>query len=108
MPTTESPSPACRPRSGGRTLLERITDRWYACPFRWQILIAITLLTLFTGFVGGILAVLDSRTRAAIETRSNVELWRHHIAAQAKEIDGPADLAPFSWRLAHEMSQVRH
>lgn len=88
--------------------MERITDRWYACPFRWQILIAITLLTLFTGFVGGILAVLDSRTRAAIETRSNVELWRHHIAAQAKEIDGPADLAPFSWRLAHEMSQVRH
>jgi len=88
--------------------MESVADRWYACPFRWQILIAITLLTLLTGFIGGILAVLDSRTRAAVETRSNVELWRHHIAAQAKEIDGPADLAPFSWRLAHEMSQVRH
>lgn len=87
---------------------EGITRRWYACPFRWQILIAITLLTLLTGIIGGILAVLDSRGRAAVETQSNVELWRHHIAAQTREIDGPADLAPFSWRLAQEMAQVRH
>lgn len=104
----QSPSPAAGLGDGGSTLLEKITNRWYACPFRWQILIAITALTLLTGLAGGVLAVLDARTRAAVETQSNVELWRHHIAAQAKEIDGAADLAPFSWRLAHEMAQVRH
>lgn len=96
------------PRGGRTGFLPAIVDRWYACPFRWQILIAIALLTLLTGLIGGILAVLDSRTRAAVETRSNVELWRNHISTQAREIDGPADLAPFSWRLAHEMAQVRH
>jgi two-component system sensor histidine kinase UhpB len=89
-------------------LFERVSNRWYACPFRWQILIAITLLTMLTGLIGGILAVLDARTRAAVETQSNVELWLHHIAAQTGEIDGPADLAPFTWRLAQEMSKVRH
>jgi two-component system sensor histidine kinase UhpB len=95
-----SPLPAALP--------DGLLRHWYACPFRWQILIAIALLTLLTGIVGGILAVFDSRNRAAVETRSNVELWFNHISTQAKEIDGPADLAPFSWRLAHEMAQVRH
>lgn len=96
------------PKKGHAQFLAAIVDRWYACPFRWQILIAIAFLTLLTGFIGGILAVFDSRTRAAVETRSNVELWRNHISSQAREIDGAADLAPFSWRLAHEMAQVRH
>ncbi|MCC7251665.1 LapD/MoxY N-terminal periplasmic domain-containing protein [Hyphomicrobium sp.] len=111
MPTPEPPeSVSPTPRARGRlaSIADAATGAWYACPFRWQILIAITLLTLLTGAIGGILAVFDSRTRAAVEMRSNVELWRHHIAAQAREIDGPADLAPFSWRLAHEMAQVRH
>ncbi len=111
MPLSQSPSDSSQPprtSKGFLSLLERIANLWYACPFRWQILIAITLLTLFTGLVGGVLAVLDSRTRAAIETQSNVELWRNHIAAQAREIDGPADLAPFTWRLAQEMAKVRH
>lgn len=109
--TAPPPSPSTLPgrlRAQGAATAEGLARRWYDCPFRWQILIAITLLTLATGLVGGILAVIDSRTRAAVETRSNVELWRRHIAAQAREIDGPADLAPFSWRLAHEMAQVRH
>jgi two-component system sensor histidine kinase UhpB len=100
---SDSPSQP-RPASVPNGLLRR----WYAWPFRWQILIAIAFLTLFTGVIGGVLAVIDSRNRAAVETRSNVELWHHHIAAQAKEIDTPADLAPFSWRLAQEMAQVRH
>lgn len=111
MPNTPIQSePPAAARTGNRalTLFENISNGWYACPFRWQILIAITLLTMFTGLIGGLIAVLDARNRAAIETQSNVELWRHHIAAQAREIDGPADLAPFSWRLAHEMAQVRH
>lgn len=111
MPNSESPqipSPLARLRNAGLAPIEGIVRRWYACPFRWQILIAITLLTLLIGIVGGILAVFDARGRAAVETQSNVELWRHHIAAQTREIDGPADLAPFSWRLAQEMAQVRH
>lgn len=111
MPTPQSPQSPLLParlRNGCAALTERIANRWYACPFRWQILIAIAVLTLLTGLVGGILAVFDSHTRATVETRSNVELWRHHITAQAREIDGPADLAPFSWRLAQEMAQVRH
>lgn len=103
-PAPSSPTAPARPK----TPAGRIADCWYACPFRWQILIAITLLTLLTGILGGILAVFDARNRAAVETRSNVELWHHHIAAQAREIASPADLAPFSWRLAQEMAQVRH
>ena len=102
--TSQSP-PSSSPRI---SLPDRLLRKWYACPFRWQILMAIAVLTLLTGLIGGILAVLDSRTRAAVETRSNIELWHHHITAQAKEIDTPADLAPFSWRLAQEMAQVRH
>lgn len=111
MPTTTSPSDTsllARPRNSGGSLADAIASRWYACPFRWQILIAIALLTLLTGSIGGILAVFDSRNRAAVETRSNVELSRHHIAAQAREIDRPADIAPFTWRLEQEMAQFRH
>lgn len=111
MPDTPSRSaPPAATRADNRifALFEGLANRWYACPFRWQILIAITLLTMFTGLIGGVLAVLDARTRAAVETQSNVELWRHHIAAQTREIDGAADLAPFIWRLAREMSKVRH
>jgi two-component system, NarL family, sensor histidine kinase UhpB len=85
-----------------------IAGLWYRRPFRWQILIAIALFTLMTGTIGAILAVLDSRTRAAVETSANVDLWRHHIARKVSEIDGPKDLAPFAWRLAQEMAQVRH
>lgn len=98
-----SPEPAA-----GVSFLDSLMRHWYACPFRWQILIAIAFLTLLTGIVGGILAVIDSRNRAAVETRSNVELWHNTISVQTKELDSPADLAPFSWRLAHEMAQVRH
>jgi two-component system sensor histidine kinase UhpB len=111
MPDTPSRSePPAAERAGNHifALIEGLANRWYACPFRWQILIAITLLTMFTGLIGGVLAVLDARTRAAVETQSNVELWLHHIAAQTREIDGAADLAPFTWRLAQEMSKVRH
>ncbi|WP_072390593.1 ATP-binding protein [Hyphomicrobium sp. CS1GBMeth3] len=107
-PSPQSPSPLARLKRACLALPAAISRSWYACPFRWQILIAITLLTLLTGLIGGILAVLDARNRAAVETQSNVELWRHHIAAQAQEIDSIADLAPFSWRLAQEMAQVRH
>lgn len=81
---------------------------WYACPFRWQILIAITFLTLLTGAIGAILAVIDSRSRAAVETHSNVELWRHHVTAKTRPLSEPADIAPFAQRLAAEMAQVRH
>lgn len=103
---------AASPNPSASTSAENVPDRlarlWYRRPFRWQILIAIALLTLFTGVVGAVLAVLDSRTRAAIETSANVDLWRHHIARRVSEIDGPNDLAPFAWRLAQEMAQVRH
>lgn len=88
--------------------MHTISRFWYGCPFRWQILIAISLLTLLTGAVGAVLAVFDSRSRAAIETHSNVELWRHHITAKTRAIDGPADVGPFAERLANEMAQVRH
>lgn len=107
MPEAEA-EPVPPPPASGRVLPGSLLRSWYACPFRWQILIAIALLTLLTGAVGGVAAVIDSRNRAAVETRTNVELWFNHISTQAKEIDGPADLAPFSWRLAHEMAQVRH
>lgn len=86
----------------------RMARLWYARPFRWQILIAIALLTFLTGLIGGGLAVLDARTRAAIETSSNVDLWRHHITRKLTEIETPADLVAFANRLAQEMAQVRH
>ena len=88
--------------------MHAISKLWYACPFRWQILIAITFLTLLTGVVGAVLAVFDSRTRAAVETHSNVELWRHHITAKTRPLTQAADIAPFAERLANEMAQVRH
>ncbi|HRN83522.1 MAG TPA: histidine kinase [Hyphomicrobium sp.] len=111
-PNASTPLKTARPEEPARGRLasaaESVLHLWYACPFRWQILIAITLLTLLTGVIGGILAVFDSRTRAAVETHSNVELWRHHITAKTRAIDGPADVGPFAERLANEMAQIRH
>ncbi len=111
-PNASTPSEATSPEQPAQGRLANAADSvlrlWYACPFRWQILIAITLLTLLTGMIGGILAVFDSRNRAAVETHSNVELWRYHITAKMRAIDGPADVGPFAERLANEMAQVRH
>ncbi len=111
MPTILHHSPSrilTRLGEAALALKDWIARQWYARPFRWQILIAITLLTFLTGSIGAVLAVIDARNRAAVETKSNVELWRHHIAAQSQELYGPADIEPFTRRLEQEMAQVRH
>lgn len=106
-PRAAAPAPDA-PRGRIATSMKTFSNLWYACPFRWQILIAISFLTLLTGAVGAVVAVFDSRTRASVETHSNVELWRHHITAKTRAIEGPEDVAPFAERLAAEMAQVRH
>ena len=103
---TEQPTDG--PKGRFAAAMHTLSKFWYGCPFRWQLLIAISLLTLLTGAVGAVLAVFDSRTRAAIETHSNVELWRHHITAKTRPLQVEADVAPFAERLANEMAQVRH
>ncbi len=106
--TQTNTSKLTRAHSAVLGLVSAVRDRWYEFPVRWQILLAISTLTLIATFVSGVFAVLDARGRAGIETRSNIELWSRHIATKAKEIDVPADIARFASRLDAEMANVRH
>ena len=106
--TQPNTSKLTRAHSAVLGLVSAVRDRWYEFPVRWQILLAISTLTLIATFVSGVFAVLDARGRAGIETRSNIELWSRHIATKAKEIDVPADIARFASRLDAEMANVRH
>ena len=106
--TRTNTSKLTRAHSAVLGLVSAVRDRWYEFPVRWQILLAISTLTLIATFVSGVFAVLDARGRAGIETRSNIELWSRHIATKAKEIDVPADIARFASRLDAEMANVRH
>jgi two-component system sensor histidine kinase UhpB len=106
--TTTDNSRLRRAHSSAARLFTAIGNRWYEFPVRWQILIAISILTLTATLVSGIFAVLDARERAAIETRSNIELWSRHISTKAKEIEQPSEIARFASRLETEMANVRH
>lgn len=97
-----------RTHSAAVGLVSALRDRWYEFPVRWQILLAISTLTLIATFVSGVFAVLDARGRADVETRSNIELWTRHIATRGKEIEQPSDIARFASRLDAEMANVRH
>lgn len=101
-------SKLARAHSAALGLVATVRDHWYQFPVRWQILLAISTLTLIATFVSGVFAVLDARGRAGIETRSNIELWSRHIETNAKEIEVPADIARFASRLDAEMANVRH
>jgi two-component system, NarL family, sensor histidine kinase UhpB len=83
-------------------------QRWNKLPFRWQILIAISLVTLVTSMLGGALAVLDAKRRADMETRTNIDLWANHIATKVRAIDRVEQLQQFAVQLDSEMANVRH
>ncbi|MFA5950877.1 MAG: ATP-binding protein [Hyphomicrobium sp.] len=89
-------------------LLRASSAFWYEFPFRWQLIIGVLLLALLTGVVGGVLAVLDARARAAVETSANIALWKQHIGERAKEVQSLVALGHFAASLAAEMRNVRH
>lgn len=86
----------------------RLAEFWHAFPFRWQILIAIALSSLLTWLVAGALAVYDSRGRAAIETKANLDLWESFISTKAESLGAQTELAAFSEVLARELRDLRH
>lgn len=90
------------------TSLVWLARKWNKFPFRWQILIAISIVTLVTSLLGGVFAVLDSRRRADVETRSNIELWANHIAVKARALERPDQLGEFAALLDAGMANVRH
>lgn len=96
------------PTSSPAALANRIDATWYAVPIRWQVILGVVALTLLTGLVGGVLAVMDARSRAAIETRANISLWKQHIGERAKEVHNLVALGHFAASLASEMRSVRH
>jgi two-component system sensor histidine kinase UhpB len=83
-------------------------DTWSALPFRWQILITISIVALLASVLSGVFAVFDARTRADIETRANIELWTNHIAAKVRSLEKPTELQEFANTLDAEMASVRH
>jgi two-component system sensor histidine kinase UhpB len=85
-----------------------LRERWRDLPFRWQILLTISVVALLASLLSGLFAVYDARTRAAIETRANVELWANHIASKVQSLAHPAELQDFANTLDKEMASVRH
>lgn len=100
----DSPS-AGAARSGS---LAWLRETWSKLPFRWQILITISIVALLASVLSGIFAVFDARTRADIETRANIELWANHIAVKAQSLERPNELQDFADTLDKEMASVRH
>ena len=82
--------------------------RWNSLPFRWQILIAISAVTLLASLLSGVFAVIDARTRADVETQSNIELWANHIAARVSGIKSADELPALANQLELELANVRH
>lgn len=85
-----------------------VRETWSKLPFRWQILIAISIVAMLASLLSGVFAVFDSRTRADIETRANIELWTSHIAARVKSLERPTELEAFAQSLDLEMASIRH
>jgi two-component system sensor histidine kinase UhpB len=92
-------------RSG---VISRLRTTWSGLPFRWQILTTISLVALLASILSGVFAVLDARSRADIETQSNIELWASHIAAKVAAVDRPTQLQEFANTLDLEMANIRH
>jgi two-component system sensor histidine kinase UhpB len=86
----------------------RLRETWRDLPFRWQILVTISMVALLASVLSGLFAVFDARTRADIETRANIELWANHIAAQVQSLARPTELQEFADTLDKEMASVRH
>jgi len=98
-------SPSDRSRAG---VVSWLAERWSVFPFRWQILTTISIVALMASLLSGVLAVLDARTRADIETRANIELWSNHIAARVRSLERPKELQELADALEVEMAGVRH
>ncbi len=81
---------------------------WSKLPFRWQILLTISVVALLASLLSGVFAVLDARSRADIETQSNIELWANHFAAKVRSAATPLDLTEFATSLDSEMANIRH
>jgi two-component system sensor histidine kinase UhpB len=102
-------APSASARNGETaTAFASLGRRWNKFPFRWQILIAISVVTLVTSMLGGVFAVLDAKRRADMETRTNIDLWANHIAAKVRALERPDQLHEFAAQLDAEMSNVRH
>jgi two-component system sensor histidine kinase UhpB len=96
------------PRPAPPSALSWLGKKWNKFPFRWQILIAISIVTLLTSMLGGVFAVLDSHRRAGVETQSNIELWAGHIEAKVRMLERPEQLLEFAAHLDAGMANVRH
>jgi two-component system sensor histidine kinase UhpB len=101
-------APSASARSDETTAFASLGRWWNRFPFRWQILIAISILALITSMLGSVFAVLDAKRRADMETRTNIDLWANHIAAKVRALDRPDQLREFAAQLESEMANVRH
>ena len=86
----------------------KLEDAWSKLPFRWQILLTISVVALLASVLSGAFAVFDARSRADIETQSNIELWANHFAAKVRSAANPLDLTEFATSLDSEMANIRH
>lgn len=83
-------------------------EAWSKLSFRWQILLTISLVALLASVLSGVFAVIDARSRADIETQSNIELWANHFAAKVRSAAAPIDLKEFTTNLDATMVNIRH
>lgn len=89
-------------------LRSKLSTRWNQLPFRWQILITISIVALLASVLSGVFAVVDARSRADIETQANIELWANHIASKVRQVEGENQLQEFANALDIEMANIRH
>lgn len=100
--------PLATPGANAAPAAPRLRQTWRDLPFRWQILLTISMVALLASLLSGIFAVFDARSRAGIETRANIELWANHIAAKTQSLKDASEMQEFADTLATEMASVRH
>ena len=55
----------------GKNFLRRL---WNSLPVRWQIMMAIAVLSMLAGGIVGAAAIIDARSRAQVEVTASLEL----------------------------------